>query len=261
MVALRRKLSAAGVDEAFLNGHVLPEWWDDSAALNPAGFSEAILYLSNRLGYTVDSLIADRKLEWASVSPVTRIGVVPDDPKLPLMIAFRAASVAARACNRPTVTVPLRPEELRARILVPGVRRVTLEALLEFCWNSGIPVIHLGCLPSGFKPPDPCTVKIDSRIVIVLTGIVVSHSAMTLILARQIGNVAQGLCAQDNDAADSFAAILLRDSDPTSLLDSGETPSQVVWNKMVKHLDEDLIPGEAHEWLLRLSRMPDLIHA
>lgn len=41
MKTLRARLSAAGVKRTFLNGVVLPSWWDDAIADSYAGVREA----------------------------------------------------------------------------------------------------------------------------------------------------------------------------------------------------------------------------
>ncbi|MDK2972507.1 MAG: hypothetical protein PWP23_2262 [Candidatus Sumerlaeota bacterium] len=324
MTTLRQRLSAAGVKRKYLNACILPEWWDDEAALNPAGFSEAQLYVANRLGLTIDSLQSGGELRFTQVSAKfkKRSDTNEDDLRLAKMIAFRAARVAVLGCNTGPVPLPTAPGPLREEILKTGAKCVTLEGLLDYCWAHGIPVIHIGEFPPGTKKMDGLSARIDGRPAIVLSKNITSKSAMAFILAHELGHLALGHLPEDTDilldqswernendheeqAANTFAAqVLTGMEDPRftaerkltgdelaaasrrfgekngiapgvvalnygwtrkffpvafaalKILEPNEHSVQIVRQRMVQNLTEELMPTEAYEWLLRLTEAP-----
>jgi hypothetical protein len=321
MGVLRQRLSEAGVNRKYLNSCILPDWWDDAAAQNPAGFSEVLLYIAHRLGLTVDSLTSKGELEFYGVKAKfkKRADTTEDDLQLAKMIAFHAARVAASACRTAVAPLPEAPEAIREQILQSGVPCVALEALLDYCWGHGIPVIHVGEFPAKAKKMDGLSARIDGRPVIVLSKNIRSKSAMAFILAHELGHLALGHLPADMDLildqswdknesdweeeeANAFASHLLTGmKDPKfsaarnlnaeqlaaaatklgnehkiapgvvalnygwtkrffpvafaalKVLEPGEHAAEVVGQRMVGHIDEDLISGEAYEWLVRLT--------
>ena len=49
MLNLYRRLQAVGLTRAYIRKIILPEWWDDQAADNPAGYPEASLPTSHAI--------------------------------------------------------------------------------------------------------------------------------------------------------------------------------------------------------------------
>lgn len=326
MIALRKRLKAVGINRSYLDTRVLPEWWDDDAARNPSGLSEAILYLVNRLGLTVESLQGSGggELQFAVVEAKfkKRSDTKKDDLRLAKMIAFRAAVVAARGCKAVPISLSSDPMAIRQAILNSGAQCVTLESLLNYCWKQGIPVIHVAEFPSLAKKMDGLSARVDGRSVIVLSLNAASKSRMAFILAHELGHLALGHLPKDVDvlldqswrqnendleeqAANTFAARLLTGMhDPKftsnsyltgeqlavesarfgkkhgiapgvvalnygwtrkffpvalkalSILEPEEHAAEVVTNCALEYIDEESIPTEAYEWLLRLMGAP-----
>ncbi len=61
MKTLRTRLSAAGVKPKFLNGVVLPSWWEDSVAATASGLREAASHICAHLGYSLASLLDEKQ--------------------------------------------------------------------------------------------------------------------------------------------------------------------------------------------------------
>src|SRR5687767_268148 len=68
MSALVKRLRKVGVTRTYLREVVLPDWWDDEIADNPAGYVEALMYVSGHLGLEFASLRdPDRRPEFRLV--------------------------------------------------------------------------------------------------------------------------------------------------------------------------------------------------
>jgi len=74
MKELYGRLSDLGVPKKYVRSALLPSWWDDAAAKTPAGYAEALTYVSKRLGVSMDVLrgkVGSTPL--ASPPPVARL--------------------------------------------------------------------------------------------------------------------------------------------------------------------------------------------
>src|SRR4051812_41487434 len=56
MADLYRRLREVGLTKPYVRKLILPDWWDDSATENPAGYAEGLTLLSRHLGLDVASL-------------------------------------------------------------------------------------------------------------------------------------------------------------------------------------------------------------
>ena len=96
MTALYRRLGEAGVQRSYVQDVILPEWWDDSLALGPTAFDQAVAYVARSLGYQPADLRQDASL--APPLPVVkyklRQGVSDGDVATSASLALRAAVLA-----------------------------------------------------------------------------------------------------------------------------------------------------------------------
>lgn len=195
MKELRSRLSRAGVKRGFLDGVVLPSWWEDSIASTPAGFREAASYIAARLGFTLASLLdAKAELTYAHPSAVKykkSKAVSTEDVGLATHYAMGAArAVAAGFEGAPEAAAVPSPEELRQTLLQRSDKPwVCLRHILKSAWGLGVPVIHLKRLPSGAKKPDALTTMVGNRPVIVIMSCRKSPSWMAFIVAHELGHI------------------------------------------------------------------------
>lgn len=195
MKQLRARLSKAGVKPKFLNGTVLPPWWEDSIADSPGGFREGASYVCARLGFSLSSLLdADRELAFIrgeGVKYKKAKGVSEADVCLATHYAMGVARALASAYleESPAGEVP-DPERLRDRLLQVSDRPwVCLRHILDASWSLGVPVVHLRNLPAGAKKPDALTTMVGDRPVIVVLSQRRSPSWLAFIVAHELGHV------------------------------------------------------------------------
>lgn len=193
MAPLYSKLQNQGVSKSFLQG-LLPTWWDDEIATSASGYQDAAMFLANLLNILPSSLLND------SQTPVFRLGqrrfkcqagTASSDLDIPCSLAMTAARLAVLATKK-TYEKPDAALKLRKIILSnPEQRWIDFSTLLDYCWKSGIPVLHLSHFPRKSRKMDGLAISIMGRPVIVLTsqrkyGFLLFH------LAHELGHIAEG---------------------------------------------------------------------
>lgn len=63
MDALYLRLEALGLDAEFVRSVVLPDWWDDEIAQNPAGYAQGLAIISRNLGIELRHLLPKAQAE------------------------------------------------------------------------------------------------------------------------------------------------------------------------------------------------------
>jgi Zn-dependent peptidase ImmA (M78 family) len=195
MVALRTRLSLAGVKRGFLNKVVLPAWWDDTIAQESGGFREAAGYIAAYLGFSLESLVDSRKelayAQRAGVKYKKAVGVSHSDVHLATQYALGVARTAAAAFSDAAHAAPVpQPEEWRRELLeISDKRWVCLRHILKATWGLGIPVIQVKNMPDGSKKPDALTTMVGSRPVIVVMNGRKSPSWIAFIVAHELGHI------------------------------------------------------------------------
>jgi len=190
MQSLYSRLSRHGLKKSFVKS-LLPEWWDDDIAEDASGLLQAQMILAKSMNLDLASLRDDdAEISFRAAQRKFKHGKAVDEASIRLSAEYATglAKLAVQAMAAP-YTSPLRdPIELRKKILASGWR-VDLGGLLDFCFQSGIPVLHVGVLPG--KKMDAVAVKQNGR-----TAIVLSKNAapafLLFHLAHEIGHIACG---------------------------------------------------------------------
>ena len=237
MADLRLRLSAEGIDNEYLDRIVLPDWWDDAAADDPLGLQEAKLYVANHLGLAMESLSHSHAtpLEFQSLDGKLAVpgASTHDVDRLATAIAYQAATVAGRACRVPFMLLPDSIEALRRSMLSPDIRGMHLESLLDFCWKNGVPVIRPSEYPQHCIGCPTLLVMTEDRPIIVLPKFLHQSSSFAYEIAQQLARI---------------VGISLH-----SVGEGYPHDTELISRMMTRNLDEERIPVEAHEWLLRLT--------
>lgn len=206
MSRLYGRLSDAGLTRHYIRSTVLPSWWDDEIALNPAGYAQGLLLLSRHLGLDLSSLQDEaapvRLREFGSCKYKKREDVSEDDLAMCRMMAMRAAQLAAEAIELPYQSTPGSPAEIRQAILDAGAHWVGLSQLLDYCWSIGIPVLHLAHFPRNARRPDGFAARVNGRPVIVLCVQKKQPAWQLFILAHELGHIARNHIEEDGALLD-----------------------------------------------------------
>ena len=193
MDVLYRRLGEVGLKKKFLRSTILPSWWDDQVAENPAGYAQAIMLLSHHLGLDLRALFdptaAIKPKESGPCNFKKRVNTTRDELGIAQALATRAAQFAAGAFPRSLLNLPEHGLQVRREILGVSQPWVDLKNLVDYCWSVGVPVIHLGSLPPGGKKPDGLVTVVKGRPVIVLCRATKSAAKLLFILAHELGHV------------------------------------------------------------------------
>lgn len=229
MKDLYDRLKDVGFDAQFVRDRVLPEWWEDPCAEEPANRSMAEMAISRMLGFPLAQL-HDRQATLAlpaisSPRLKRNRGIDARDLLPSILLAERTAQATLPElappppfCGRSSAV------EIR-RAILSNHRCVDLKSLLDFAWKVGIVVLHLVALPKSRKFSG-MAMFCDTTPVVVLALGSDSPPWLTFHLAHELGHIFLGHVSegsqpladsnidqldQDDDekAADAFAFTLL----------------------------------------------------
>lgn len=211
MKTLYQRLRSVGFDTPYIRDFALPSWWDDDAATSPATFQEVLLHLSRHIGVSLRSLQDDTApLELRDLGPCNfkkSQSVSADDLAIARSICTRAAQIAATSVQTQwSGVIPSDGAEIREEILRGGAKWVCLESLIEWCWNKGIPVLHIANFPRSSKKMDGMAALVNGRPVIVLCKNSKQEAWLLFILAHEIGHFVRGHVVENGVLVDEHIA-------------------------------------------------------
>lgn len=226
------QLKALGLSNSFINNVAFPSWWRDDFEDDQAAISRLLQSLAKRLFLKI-SVFQDSSNLSLGFAPITakkfKLQRRQENPELFAYLSRSVARTVLETVGLPYLFIPRNPSSIRESILQNN-SCVSLESLLDFCWNSGLPVIQFDLFSlfgTGNNKPhksDGMVVVIDNRPVVVV-GSSRKHSAWLLfILAHELGHIAHGHLQEgvlsdesfqngandeEEDAANQFATQLL----------------------------------------------------
>lgn len=193
MTQLYSRLGSVGFPRRYIREIVLPDWWDDKIAHNPAGYAEGLMILSRNLGLDLSSMqneavpVGLRNLGPCKFKKTTKT----KDEELALAgnLATRMVELIDAAVPKPKAPFPKSASEIRKVILSGGARWVGLANLVDYCWSVGLPVMPVTTFPPKAKKMEGLAVGRSGRYAAVLSKNV-KHSAWLLfILAHELGHI------------------------------------------------------------------------
>lgn len=244
MPRLYERLGGIGLTKKYVREQVLPSWWDDAAASNPAAYSEVLMLLSRHLGLDLASLRddgADPKFGGdVRCKFMKRRDTTDDDLEVTRAIATQVATLAAVAA--PAGEVPTQTaSQIREQILAGGARWVDLENLVDFAWSIGIPVLHVSAFPPRTRKMHGLAARVQGRPTIVICLDRAQSGWLLFILAHELGHIMLGHVCDSEILLDEVV-------DP----DSGE-PDEVAANAFAL----ELLTGRADARVTAEGRWPN----
>jgi len=200
---LFQSLKQIGLSQASINA-VLPEWWENSLADDPAGLAELKILLARRLSIDPATLFSDASsVEFIPVVRRYKGGREDLMEKLcgSTVIAGSLGRTALRFLDKPQFQLLSNPNELRERILSSGAPWVGLEQLLDLCWAARIPVLH-ATFPKNVSKFDALVMAEADGYSAVLCRNESSAAWLAFHLAHEIGHIACGHIGVDGMIVD-----------------------------------------------------------
>lgn len=188
--SLLTRLSSAGVPTSFAR-MALPSWWDDEIAHTKSGLQQAQMYFARAFHIDLVSLAkASGPVQFEETQRKFKLSrnVTEGDVSVSAHFATAIANLALVGVGAQQTTVPKDPVELRAAILQKH-SCVSLSALLAWCAEANIPVLHIHKLPG--KKMTGLVVREDGRFAVVLSkkG---TPAHLLFHLAHELGHIANG---------------------------------------------------------------------
>lgn len=170
---------------------ILPKWWDDNIATTQTGFLEAAALLSKSLSINFNSLISDEDAYFDL--PLTNFKVKSNIQSSDLNVAVALSTVAAKATLRGFSSdkkyLELTAKDIRQTLLSRGNRWIDFRTLVEYCWEIGIPVLHLSL--KNHKKMQGLAIEINGRPVVILTSNF-KYGYLVFDLAHELGHILAG---------------------------------------------------------------------
>lgn len=198
--SLLTRLASAGVPAGFAR-KALPAWWDDEVALSRSGLQQAQMYFARAFHIDLASLAQVRgSVQFQESQRKFKLSrnVVESDVSVSAHYANAMANLALVGFADGQTPVPKDPLALRTAVLARH-ECVSLPALLAWCAQAGIPVLHIDKLPG--KKMTGLVVREDDRFAIVLSkkG---TPAHLLFHLAHELGHIANGHLTSNGFVAD-----------------------------------------------------------
>ncbi len=196
MQPLYDKLSRAGFKKPLVS-KLLPEWWNDEVASTPSGYQGAALRLAKLFSLRYTSLMDAGPAEFSLAGRCFKRQRHIDEKSLDQAsaLASLSARLTLRAFDRHFEGQALNAADIRSHLLSRGLPWIDFKALVDYCWELGIPVIFVPSLPS--PKMQGLALKIDGRPAIVLTS-GRKHGYLVFDLAHELGHIALGHVSDDD---------------------------------------------------------------
>lgn len=184
---------------------MLPSWWDDQIASSPDGMWELVLGIAKSLSLDAVALSKGELFPRGAVANISykRNALVnPQDFQASTLIASSISNAIISSIKVPYQALPKNVWELSEEIRAIGKGSIDFDALLNYCWRKGVPVIALSNLPFGLKKMDGAALKVGDRPVIILAKKNNSKSWLSFILAHELGHIALGHLENNSSIVD-----------------------------------------------------------
>lgn len=226
MTTLYNRLSQIGLPQTYVRKLALPDWWDKDFEQTSGSVTEAAAYISRRLNLNFDSLLCQDSLPVFDHAYQPKFKVQKGNHDEQLMVAYalaiRVAEIVAYGTLCPYQPIDQSTVQDIRETITQKYGQVTLEGLLTWCWDRGIPVIHFNEYPSVRKFHGMAaychseeTSRHLSRPVIVISLQHLSPSKLLFILAHELGHLFCGHIGSDSFLIDEKVNLSSDDQEET----------------------------------------------
>lgn len=193
MADLYSRLSKIGFPEKYVREVALPDWWCDEFEQSDGAAIDAASYAARRLNLDLDSLLGQENSPSFNLTGQPKFKSVKGSDYNKFMVATalcnRVAELVSHACvNEYQSLNNLSVQQIRS-IILENNGIVSLESVLKFCWQRGIPVLHCDHFPDKTKKFHGMVTYIGYRPVITISFSDISPSRLLFITAHEIGHI------------------------------------------------------------------------
>jgi Zn-dependent peptidase ImmA (M78 family) len=196
MADLYSRLSDIGFPPKYVREVALPDWWCDEFEQSEGAAIDAASYAARRLNLDLDSLLEQGSVPSFKLTGNPKFKTIKGSDRNKFKIATalcnRVAELVSAACiNDYQPIYNLTIQQIR-NILISNNGIVSLDSVLGFCWQRGIPVFHYNKFPKNTKKFHGMVTYASDRPVIVISLQDLSPSRLLFILVHEIGHIYKG---------------------------------------------------------------------
>ncbi len=194
MSTLQSKLDQLGLWEDYIYDNALPSWWNKELESKPVAVLEGAGYIAKRLGLDLKSLLTENEQLRFKPQPQTKFKQrlsECDHLQVAQGLAHRLAEMVAYGTHVDFTSLPSDVSQIREQILTSSPI-INLTALLDYCWQQGIAVVHFHNFPKSTKKMDGMIQSHLNRPVIVISANLKHSARLSFILAHELGHLALG---------------------------------------------------------------------
>jgi Zn-dependent peptidase ImmA (M78 family) len=264
MKALYKRLRTIGLTRPIVRNTLLPDWWCDEFEEREGAVFEAAAYVARHTGLPFDRLIDETQelslIQGSGLCFKKRQGTDENALAIASCVAEQVAKLVTYACRPDYQSVAgFSAQAIRAEIL-SKYQWVTLEGLLDFCWDHGLPVVHLNNLPKGkaINKFDGIAGVFEGRPAIATGKNHHSWAWMAFIVAHELGHIVSSHVeeghplvderiapSEDDDQqekdADRFAVELIYGKDDVNYMRPGFVTSGDLLGYAIKQAEIDIV--------------------
>jgi hypothetical protein len=229
------QLGLLGLPKSFIKKVAFPSWWQNGLEEDDDAIYRLLKSLANRLRLDVAFGSSNLSLSFVPVpAKKFKLQKRQENPELFSYLATSVANIVLTTVDIPYKPIFVDPLVVRKSILQEN-SYVSLDSLLDFCWDCGIPVIQFnlnGLFSKSHKCMSDGLVIMHNHRPAIIIGSSRKQSAWLLfILAHELGHIAhnhltegilsdesfeKGVNDEEEDAANQFASQLLFGDEPLS---------------------------------------------
>jgi IrrE N-terminal-like domain len=193
MADLYSRLLQIGFPQKYVREIALPGWWCDEFEKSDGAAIDAASYAARRFNLDLSSLLELETSPRFNLTGNPKFKTIKgsDCNKFTIATALcnRVAELVSFACiNEYNPLNNLSIQQIRD-ILLANNGIVSLESVMKFCWQRGIPILHYNNFPEKTKKFHGMVTHVGSRPVVVISLQDISPSRLLFIIVHEIGHI------------------------------------------------------------------------
>lgn len=203
MSDLYDRLLSIGFTQEFVKQQVLPDWWCPEFEESDGAVIEAASYAARRLNLDLGSILDNQgDIAFAAIGQPkykSQQGSDIEKMAIPTALSHRIAELVSHACTKEYQPLEQMLVKQIRETLIENNGVVSLESLLQFCWQKGIPVIHCNNFPKKTTKFQGMTTWVQERPVIIISLNDTSPSRLLFIAAHELGHIHKKHVSSENE--------------------------------------------------------------
>ncbi len=176
------QLRSRGFDKSYSQKFLFPSWLKKQFLSNESELKKLVTYLRENIFTSIENYSfqykKNKSLQKQDIQTATEISIL-------------AANTIDSIFNKPYKTLPQKPKDI-IHALKKKSNVIELDTMLDYLWESGIPVLYISQFPKKTKKMTAVSIMIKERPIIILSKSHKYPSWYLFELAHEIGHIALG---------------------------------------------------------------------